>query len=108
MKGKELKQIGTKIKLDKERHLLFALNAFCELEDKFGSIQKAFETLQKGSVKGIRTLLWAGLIHEDEELSEKEVGKMITLENINEVIDILSKAISDAMPEVDEENKEKN
>ncbi|SHH05865.1 hypothetical protein [Tepidibacter thalassicus] len=110
MKGKELKQVGIKIKLDKERHLLFDLNSFCELEDRFGSIQKAFEELQKGSVKGIRTLLWAGLIHEDEGLTEKEVGKMITLEKLNEVVDIISKAISDAMPNPngDEENKEKN
>lgn len=51
------------IELDKPRTLLFDLNAFAELEDKFGSLDQAFQKMQQGSVKATRTLLWAGLLY---------------------------------------------
>ena len=101
MKGTDIRQKGIEIKLDKTRHMIFDLNAFCELEDKFGDIQKAFSVLDTGSMKGIRTVLYAGLLHEDETLTEKKVGQLITMQNITEVSEIMAKALSEAMPEVD-------
>ncbi|ERI10891.1 hypothetical protein [Aneurinibacillus aneurinilyticus] len=87
------------IVLDKERHLVFDLNAFCELEEKFGSTSAAFEVLQDGSMKGIRTMLWAGLVHEDESLTEKEVGKLVSFSNIQVLADKITEAMSEGMPE---------
>ncbi|MCT4543486.1 MAG: hypothetical protein N4A63_08090 [Vallitalea sp.] len=101
---------GVKIVLDKERYLKFDLNAFVELEDKFGDIDKAFEQLQKGSIKSIRSLLWAGLIHEEEELTEKEAGRIVGFNDIEKVSEAIMTAVTDAMPEVtgNEEIEEKN
>lgn len=111
IKGKDIKNKGITINLDKERHIKFDLNAFCELEDRFGDIQIAFESLQKMSMKSIRTLLFVGLSHEDETLTEKTVGSLITMDNINNIADIISSVMSESMPEVEdmeETEEEKN
>lgn len=100
MKAKDIKQKGIIVNLDKERHLVFDLNSFCELEDKYGTINKAFEALQQGSMKTIRYLLYVGLVHEDDSLTEKYVGSLLTLENMSEVMQNITEAISEAMPEV--------
>lgn len=95
------------IQLDKERHLKFDLNAFAELEELYGDINTAFEAMQRGSIKAIRAMLWAGLVHEDKNLTLEQVGSMIDMSNINEVVSAISKAISEAMPQVGDET-EKN
>ncbi|MED1419016.1 hypothetical protein [Bacillus smithii] len=87
------------VQLDKERHLVFDLNAFCEIEDKFGSITEAFKAVENVSMKAIRTLLWAGLLHEDESLTEKEVGKMIDIANISELANAITEAMNTALPD---------
>jgi hypothetical protein len=91
------------IMLDKERHLKFDLNAFAELEEIYGDFQVAMNAMQNRSIKAIRAMLWAGLIHEDEKLTIKQVGSMIDMTNINKIVSAISKAISEAMPKVDEE-----
>ncbi|WP_026486808.1 hypothetical protein [Caldanaerobius polysaccharolyticus] len=93
------------IQLDKERHLKFDLNAFAELEDLYGDINIAFEAMQKGSIKAIRAMLWAGLVHEDKTLTLEQVGEMVHLGNINEVMSAITRAINEAMPKVDEVKK---
>ena len=41
--------------------------------------------MQQGSVKATRTLLWAGLLHEDENLlTERQLGAMISLTNVGQ------------------------
>ncbi len=58
----DIREVRIPIELDKPRTLLFDLNAFAELEDKFGSLDQAFQKMQAGSVKATRTLLLAGLL----------------------------------------------
>ncbi|MED0676987.1 hypothetical protein ABEV55_12215 [Aneurinibacillus thermoaerophilus] len=87
------------ITLDKERNLVLDLNAFCELEEKFGSTKAAFAALDSGSMKAIRSFLWAGLIHEDEELTEKQVGSMIDMDNIQVIAKKIQDAVSNATPD---------
>lgn len=103
-----LRDIRTKlipVMLDRERHLKFDLNAFAELEDLYGDINTAFEAMQKGSIKAIRAMLWAGLVHEDKDLTLEKVGEMVHLGNVNEVMNAITQAISEAMPKVDEAEK---
>lgn len=88
-----------KITLDKERTLRFDLNAFAELEDKFGDINEALTKLQSGSIKAIRALLWAALLHEDDTLTENDVGAMIGMNNISDVVEGISRAFDQATPE---------
>lgn len=87
------------ITLDKERHIKFDLNALIELENRFGDVNDAFKAMESNSMKGIRTLLWAGLLHEDENLTEKQVGGLIDIVNISGIANLLTEAINDALPD---------
>lgn len=78
------KQRGSiKVMLDKERTIKFNLNTLIDVEDALG-----FSLADLGdnvSIKVMRTLLHAGLKHEDAELTEEMVGEMISLDNMAEV-----------------------
>ena len=99
MSLRDVKEISVPLQLDKHRTLKFDLNAFSELEEKYGSMEKAFNAMQGGSMKAARTLLWAGLLHEDDKLTERQVGGMVTLDNLETVMDSISKALMEAMPQ---------
>ena len=83
----------------KERHLRFTLNALAELEDKYGSVEAAFNKVeQDNSVAALRFVLWAGLSWEDDELTERTVGNLIDLNYMHEMIEKLGKALDSDMP----------
>ena len=74
----------------KERHLLFSLNVIDEVQDRFGGFDHLDEVLSgKDAIKNIRwlftILLNEGADEGDEELTEKQVGKMIHTGNFAEV-----------------------
>ena len=96
---RDIREITVPLELDRLRSLKFDLNAFAELEDKFGSMDAAFQAMQKGSLKAARTLLWAGLLHEDETLTERRVGSMVTLANMSGIMDKITTALTAAMPD---------
>ncbi len=81
-----------------ERELRFTLNAMAELEDKFGSIDAAFKALEDGSIKAARFILWAGLLHGDETLTEKQVGDLIDMSSLGIIMNGMTDAITEDMP----------
>ncbi len=91
------------INLDRKRHLVYDLNAFVSLEEEgtYESINQAFEDLQRGRIKAIRALLWAGLVHEDENLTVKDVGSLVTFGKLDEIVEKITKAIDASIPEPD-------
>lgn len=101
---------------NKERYIRFDLNAFAEMETKFGTMEEAQERLKGGSMKDIRTVLWLGLIWDEVLLdevtgepikytiSEFQVGSWLTTLNLEEVMSKLQDAISGSLPE-NPENK---
>ena len=103
--------------LDKERHLLFSLNAIDEMQDKFGGFDRLDTVLSgKDSIKNLRWLLTV-LLNEgagegEDPLTEKQVGKLIHTGNFAEVKDAIFKAFSMGNtgsiepPERDEEDEE--
>lgn len=93
------------ITLDKERHLRYDLNAYAELEDVYGSVDAAVNKLQKGSVKAIRTVLWAGLIHEDESLTEKQVGAMLSMGDLEKLSKAVGEAMESSLPQPEDTEK---
>lgn len=97
----EVKPRVTKITLKDgvERELVFTLNAMAELEDRYGTVQAAFEALDSGSIKAIRLALWAGLMDSDDTLTEQQVGRLIDVNNIQDMIKTMSSALADNMPE---------
>ena len=61
------------IVLDKERHLLFSLNAIDEMQDKFGGFDRLDTVLSgKDSIKNLRWLLTV-LLNEGAEDDEEPV-----------------------------------
>lgn len=88
-----LKDGRYEIELDKTRHLLFDLNVIDELNEKYGGYDKLGEILTPDNPKYIKDLKWilALLINEgadegEEELTEKQVGKLINSGNMNTAI----------------------
>lgn len=108
------------ITLDKERHLLFSLNAIDEMQDKFGGFDRLDKVLSgKDSIKNLRWLLTLllneGADEGEEELSEKQVGKLIHTGNFIEVKTAIFKAFSmgnngteESINRENEENEEEN
>ena len=87
------------IVLDKERHLLFSLNAIDEMQDKFGGFDRLDTVLSgKDSIKNLRWLLTVllneGAEDDEEPLTEKQVGKLIHAGNFAEVKTAIFKAFS--------------
>lgn len=67
----DLRGTGLKVELGgKTRTIKFDLNAFGELENLYGDVQAAMAELQKGKIKTIKIVLWAGLLHEEAVLDE--------------------------------------
>lgn len=86
-----------------EREIRFTLNAMAELEDRYGSVDEAFKQLDNNSIKALRCVLWAGLIHEDPSLTEQQVGNLIDLQYMQELMTSLGAAFSANMPEPEPE-----
>ena len=83
-----------------EREIKFTLNALAELEDKYGSVDEAFKKLDEGSIKAARFILWAGLLHnENESLTEMQVGNLIDMDLMNKIFETMSEALGDDMPQ---------
>ena len=108
VKGNELKKQNQGVEVElggQTRTMRFDLNAFAEIEEMFGSIEDAMNALEKGSIKSVRALLWASLIHEetdengDPKITPKQVGSWINLSQLNELAQKLGEAIQAALPE---------
>lgn len=78
------------LELDKERELKFTLSAFADMEERYGSIDKAMEAVKNDGMRGMRFLLYVGLRHEDRTLTEESVGDLIDVRDMG----IISEAIS--------------
>jgi hypothetical protein len=81
------------ITLDKKRNIRFTLNALAEIEDALGVPLSKLQDVELG-IKTVRTMLWAGLIHEDEELTERQVGNLVDFTNLEEVQTKVSEAFA--------------
>lgn len=103
MKATELKNKGIKFNLgDKEYELKFNMNTFCELEDVYGDINKAFEDLQNMKIKSIRALIYSAIKVQDETVTLKDVGDMLELNDLERLGTVINEALGDSMPEIEE------
>ena len=84
-----------RVTLDKERSLRFDLNALALIEERFGVPITELETrLAKPSVRDIRTILWAGLVHEDQTLTEEQVGALVDIGSVEPITAAILDAFS--------------
>jgi hypothetical protein len=79
------------IQLDKIRNLRYGMNALVTIEELTGkSITKI--DLSDISMKDLRTILFAGLYHEDKELTPEKVGNLIDEHgNLSEIAEKLER-----------------
>ena len=103
MKAAELRNKGIKFTLgNKEYELKFNMNTFCELEEVYGDINKAFEDLQLMKIKAIRALLYAAIKVEDDTVTLKYVGDLLQLGDLERLGTVINEALSESMPEIEE------
>lgn len=103
MKASELRNKGIKFILgNKEYELKFNMNTFCELEEVYGDINKAFEDLQLMKIKAIRALLYAAIKVEDDAVTVKSVGDLLQLGDLERLGTVINEALSESMPEIEE------
>ena len=103
MKASELRNKGIKFTLgNKEHELKFNMNTFCELEEVYGDINKAFEDLQLMKIKAIRALLYAAIKVEDDTVTLKSVGDLLQLDDLERLGTVINEALSESMPEIEQ------
>lgn len=87
----------------KQYHLLFSLNVLDEVQDRFGGFDKLNQVFDQNNPKMMKDLKWllTTLINEgmdedagEKELTDRQVGKMIHLGNINEIKNAILGAFS--------------
>ncbi len=104
-----------KVVLDKERHLCYGAAAFIEFKEQFGydllkymkGMSDKFGELkqtQEFPLKEFRDVLWAGLIHEDPELTPRDVSNMFSLLNLGDLLPLVMEAFTLGMPKITTSN----
>jgi len=86
------------VKLDKERHLKLSMEGMLAFEQITGlSWRKGFK-LEDLGLKELASMLWACLIHEDEELTYKDVVYMMAPSDVEPVMTALADCLLQAFP----------
>ncbi|MGG4390487.1 hypothetical protein ABEU97_20345 [Priestia megaterium] len=79
------------ITLDKVRKLAFPLMSLIRLKKEHGIELKDLQDKEKAQdIETILTIIWAGLIHEDKELSLEDLGYMIDITELPEISEKLT------------------
>ena len=93
----EIKPKEFKIKIkNKEYQLKYDLEAFANVEQMLGDMQKAFDDLNNHDLTTIKIFLYSGLIHEKESIPLRDIQKM-TIDG--ETLKVLFDAINDSLVE---------
>ena len=92
-----------RIHLDKEREAYIDLNAMCRFAEVRGRELWQIDTVHPTSAD-LRALVWCALLREEPGLTLEEAGKMLALDNIQDVAGQLMRHARDAMPEQDDGN----
>jgi hypothetical protein len=70
-----------------------------ELEEKYGSVDVAFKAIDDGSIKAARFVLWAALMEAQPDLTEKQVGSLIDVQLMKDIMESVSGALAEDMPD---------
>ena len=68
-----------------QRQLKYTLSSFARMETKYGSVDKAMDAMQAGSIKAVIFMIWAGIAHSDKDLTEEMVGDLIEMSELGEI-----------------------
>ena len=96
----------TPVELDKVRNFRYGMKAISTIEKKFKKpISKVdFENM---TMEETATIIWAGLVHEDKNLTVEKVMDLIDEKgNLQQVMQVMSEAMSVAFGGKEEEKNE--
>jgi len=101
------------IQLDKTRNFKYGMRAIDLIEKKYGKPIMEIDGISDGKITmdDYATLMWAGLVHEDKELTPERVMDLVDeYSNIREVSKVMWKALNDVFraDEEETETEEKN
>lgn len=102
------KPVPIKLTDGKERVLRYDWEALCRFEEAFGySIIEVGKRLGVGEINFLDATraIWAGLLHEEKQMSLREVRKLLSLDDFFTYLKALGPAISEAIPEEKESAK---
>ena len=106
-KKEEIKPLEIKMNLDKERTLKYRFRSIKLLEEKFGvpfgQLDQVFSDTSKLKVDDIITLIWAGLIHEEKDLTHEQVFDMLDASDYSfmDVISLFAKGFGISTPDLE-------
>jgi len=94
----------TPIVLDKTRNLRYGMKALSIIEKKF---KKNLATIDYANltIEETMTIVWAGLVHEDKELTVDKLIDIIDENNIklDEIIEVMGNAMDEAFGKTEDE-----
>ena len=95
------------IELDKKRNLLYTMEAFSEFMDATGInlLQQNLTEEMFANPKTMSAFIWAGLLHEDETLTIKQVARMLTPDDIRALWKTCVDVFEQQFPERKEEGE---
>lgn len=73
--------------------LIFTLNAYALLEEKYGSMDAAFAQFEKERMTDVIFFIWAGAQDEQPELTLRDMGRLLTAPNMQLAMDAATRAI---------------
>ena len=92
---------GISINLDKPRTLRYGINALAKIEDITGRPITALD-LNRVGIKDLLVFVYAGLYHEDKDLTVEQVGNIIDeYSDINSVAEKVGEAFTLAFGKVE-------
>lgn len=92
---------GISINLDKPRTLRYGINALAKIEDITGRPITALD-LNRVGIKDLLVIVYAGLYHEDKDLTVEQVGNIIDeYSDINSVAEKVGEAFTLAFGKVE-------
>ncbi len=98
---------GVEVQLDKVRHIKYTFAGMRIILKQYGSLQQALNVLgamgdsdlTEEGLDVLSTLIYAGLVHEDEGLTQATVEGLIDFRNITKLTEALTEALSGSLPE---------
>ena len=91
---------GMRLELDRTRYLRFTLGALRRIEQLSGLGIEQQEELAEWSktLDGVVGMLWAGLVHEDPDLTVEDVYEIVDIQNFGQIRAAIDAAVGVAMP----------
>ena len=102
------KSVPIKLTDGKERELRFDWKTLCRFEREFGfSVIEVGKRLGMGTINLVdaTNIIWAGLLHEEKQMSLREVEELLTIDDLLIYLKVIGEAITQAIPSEEKPGK---